>query len=145
MVGYASIAFFGPGRREPTRRLPRRRRAGDTLLALARGAIEQALGRGPGATPDAAWLREAGAVFVTLRRDGELRGCVGSLEPHRPLAEDVAANAVAAAFRDPRFPPLAASELAGLVVEVSLIGAAEPLAFRDAPTSSRSSCPARTA
>jgi AmmeMemoRadiSam system protein B/AmmeMemoRadiSam system protein A len=131
VVGYASIAFFPPHEARAEGEVDAADAQGETLLALARGAIEQALGRGPGTTTNAAWLRESGAVFVTLRRNGELRGCVGSLEPHRPLAEDVVANAISAAFRDPRFPPLQASELAGLVVEVSLIGPAEPLAFRD--------------
>ena len=53
-----------------------------------------------------------GAAFVTLTLDGHLRGCIGSLTAHRPLAEDVTANALAAAFDDPRFPPLTAAEFA---------------------------------
>lgn len=107
---------------------------GRLLLAIARAAIEQALGRrGSAAVPgdDAAWLRRPGATFVTLEERGELRGCIGSLRAHRPLGDDVRDNALAAAFRDPRFPPLAASELPGLAVEVSLLSELEPLEVRD--------------
>ena len=56
-------------------------------------------------------LRDEGASFVTLTTRGELRGCIGSLEAHRPLAVDVRENAIAAAFHDPRFPPVNAGEL----------------------------------
>jgi hypothetical protein len=101
------------------------------LLELARGAIAVALGGVPVDSADAPWLREPGATFVTLRAGATLRGCIGSLEPRRALTDDVAANAVAAALRDPRFPPLEANELSGLTVEVSLLGRAEPMAFRD--------------
>jgi AmmeMemoRadiSam system protein A len=100
------------------------------LLAIARAAIE----RGPAplerAPPPEPWLAVPGATFVTLKLDGELRGCIGSLEPRRPLAEDVASNARAAAYRDPRFPPVDAGELRRLEVEVSLLSAPEPLAVR---------------
>jgi AmmeMemoRadiSam system protein A/AmmeMemoRadiSam system protein B len=70
-----------------------------------------------------------GACFVTLHRRGELRGCIGSLEPRRPLAQDVAHNAGAAALRDPRFPAVRPDELAGLDVEVSVLGPARRLSF----------------
>lgn len=74
-------------------------------------------------------LREPGASFVTLNRLGALRGCIGSLSPHRPLAEDVAENAYAAAFSDPRFSPLREEELAGLEVHISILSPAEPMRF----------------
>ena len=74
-------------------------------------------------------LRQPGAAFVTLNRNGQLRGCIGSLEARRPLAEDVAENAFAAAFRDPRFPPLQANEQAGLSVHISVLGQPEPMQF----------------
>ena len=103
------------------------RERGQVLLALARDAI---VGGGPpdSSSTDAAWLREPGASFVTLKLDGELRGCIGTIDAHRPLAEDVARNARAAAYRDPRFPPVSAAELARLQVEVSLLTPREPLA-----------------
>jgi AmmeMemoRadiSam system protein A len=64
---------------------------------------------------------------VTLHRAGRLRGCVGSLTAYRPLRDDVHANARAAAFSDPRFPPLARDELDAVELEVSLLSAPEPL------------------
>ncbi len=72
-------------------------------------------------------LRCPGASFVTLKRAGSLRGCIGSLEPIRTLAEDVTENAYAAARRDPRFPVLEARELAGLQLSVATLGTQEPL------------------
>ncbi len=70
-------------------------------------------------------------MFVTLTQDGELRGCIGSLEAHRPLAVDLEENARAAALRDPRFPPLTAAELPRTRVEVSILSRAEPMRFKD--------------
>jgi AmmeMemoRadiSam system protein A len=102
---------------------------GTILLPIARGAICSALGQAPAPCSDALWLREAGATFVTLTQYGELRGCIGTLEAHRPLLEDVQANAFAAAFRDPRFSPLQASELAYTRVEVSLLSNPEAMSF----------------
>jgi AmmeMemoRadiSam system protein A len=99
---------------------------GSAVLALARAAIAEKLGLG--STLDAvshARLEERSATFVTLRQAGGLRGCVGSLQPVRSLRDDVRANAVGAAFRDPRFTPLEASELARTALEVSLLSADE--------------------
>lgn len=105
---------------------------GAVLLAQARAAITAQLG-GPASAPAPALpeLAQPGATFVTLTRDGALRGCIGSLVAHRPLLEDVRENAVAAAFRDPRFPPLGAEELPLTRVEVSLLTPPEPLPVRD--------------
>ena len=74
-------------------------------------------------------LREPGASFVTLKLHGELRGCIGSLEAHRPLAEDVAHNAYAAAFADPRFPPLTDHELTEVDFHLSILSPAVPMSF----------------
>lgn len=74
-------------------------------------------------------LRRDGASFVTLNKDERLRGCIGSLEARRPLALDVQKNAVGAAIRDPRFPPVSAEELDDLTVEVSVLGRPEPLPY----------------
>lgn len=104
---------------------------GPRLLARARAAIEHALGLRPEAPPIDPALAERGATFVTLKRHGQLRGCIGSLQPQRPLGEDVAANAVAAALRDPRFAALTADEWPDIRLEVSLLGRAE---FLDAST-----------
>ena len=79
------------------------------------------------AQPD--WLKQPGAVFVTLTQQGDLRGCIGSLEVSRPLLEDLQANARAAAFSDPRFLPLSRTELADTCIEVSLLSPAEIINF----------------
>jgi AmmeMemoRadiSam system protein A len=103
------------------------------LLALAEASIRYGLRHGNPLSPvpdeyDPV-LREPGACFITLRREGELRGCIGSLSPHRTLVADVADNAFAAAFNDLRFPPLQAHELSGLELHISLLSAAEPIRF----------------
>ncbi|MEJ2084664.1 MAG: AmmeMemoRadiSam system protein A [Acidobacteriota bacterium] len=72
-------------------------------------------------------LQCKGACFVTLRASGRLRGCIGSLRAFRSLAEDVAANAEAAALRDPRFPPVSAEELEDIRIEVSMLEPVEQL------------------
>lgn len=77
-------------------------------------------------------LREEGASFVTLSIGGELRGCIGALEPYQSLAEDVREHAVAAALEDPRFPPLSERELSWIQIEVSRLTRAVPLEYRDA-------------
>ena len=74
-------------------------------------------------------LTERRATFVTLQKHGQLRGCIGMLEATRPLAEDVAQNAFAAAFKDPRFPALSADEFSDLSIHISILTPAEPLAF----------------
>lgn len=104
------------------------------LLQLAEASIRHGLEHGRPLKPqlddyDPA-LREPGASFLTLKREGELRGCIGSLSACRPLADDVAENAYAAAFSDPRFYPLQAGELFGLEIHISLLGEAEPMRFR---------------
>ncbi len=102
---------------------------GEVLLAVARNAIAVRLGV-PGTDHDMhSWLHEPGATFVTLTQQGELRGCIGSLEPRRSLVEDVSGNAVAAATLDRRFAPLRAHELPRTRIEVSLLSAATDLQF----------------
>lgn len=107
---------------------------GQLLLARARQAIAHHLGYGAAPdTGDDARLASRGATFVTLKKRGELRGCIGSLRAQRPLAEDVVTNAIAAASRDPRFPPVSTEELDEIEVEVSLLSEPEFLEFRDEP------------
>lgn len=72
-------------------------------------------------------LQELRASFVTLQEQNQLRGCIGSLEPRRPLVKDVAENACAAGFTDPRFPPLQARELRQLDIHISVLSVPEPL------------------
>ncbi|MBZ0105035.1 MAG: AmmeMemoRadiSam system protein A [Sulfuricella denitrificans] len=102
---------------------------GKILLAIARATISGALGKPMQADESAPWLQEPGATFVTLTRQGELRGCIGSLEAHRSLLADIKANALAAALRDPRFAPLGADELDLTGVEVSLLSPLSPITF----------------
>ncbi len=104
---------------------------GPVLVTLARNAIAQHLGAPTRALDEPDWLRKPGASFVTLTQHGQLRGCIGSLTAYRPLVRDVVDNALAAAFRDPRFPPLLLTELATTRVEVSLLSPQQVMQFRD--------------
>ncbi len=104
-----------------------------TLLKLAREAITRAVHRQELPPVDLNAVCEAlqrdGASFVTLTKRGELRGCIGSLEPRRPMVLDVRENAVAAAFHDPRFPPVRPEELDDLHVEISVLSVPQPLPY----------------
>jgi len=103
-----------------------------TLLYIARGAIEEAvMGKSLIVleTIQSQPLREKGASFVTLTINGELRGCIGTLEAYQPLAEDVREHAVAAALEDPRFPPVGKSELDRIRIEVSRLTAPVELIY----------------
>lgn len=113
---------------------------GDALLRLARAALSSELAASSdwrrlhaelSATELGLRLQAPGATFVTLRSGSDLRGCIGSLEATRPLVEDVRANAVAAATRDPRFERVTAGELPGLRIEVSLLGRQSRLEVAD--------------
>ncbi len=115
VVGYAAFAFA------------RDAALGAALLATARQAIGAELGRTQGSKPAHPAFEAPGASFVTLHLRGALRGCIGTLQAHRPLGLDVRFNAAAAALRDPRFPPLAEGELDALAIEVSLLSAPERL------------------
>ncbi|HFD80847.1 MAG TPA: AmmeMemoRadiSam system protein A [Gammaproteobacteria bacterium] len=103
------------------------------LLQTARESIRHGIETGRPLTVDPqsyeAALAEPGASFVTLHEHGQLRGCIGSLEAHRPLITDVAENAFAAAFRDPRFPPLAKQELDQIEIDVSVLSPPEEMSF----------------
>ncbi len=102
---------------------------GTALLLLARAAIAHELGLPSPPLPERSGLEEDGAAFVTLDLHSRLRGCIGSLEAHRPLFEDVRHNAVAAAFMDPRFPPLSEAEFAQVTIEVSVLSTPQRLEF----------------
>jgi AmmeMemoRadiSam system protein A len=104
------------------------------LRAIALNSIRHGLAEGRALEPDlfslTEILREPGATFVTLELQDRLRGCVGSFEASRPLAEDVARNAYSAAFMDFRFPPLSADELPDLEFHISLLTPLEPMDVR---------------
>lgn len=103
------------------------------LLEIARSAISRCIHKQPhldSDTPD--WpteLQQHRACFVTLRKQGELRGCIGSLEAHRPLIEDLLDNACAAALQDPRFPPVLPNELDNLHLHISILSPAVAMTF----------------
>lgn len=111
--------------------------AGTQLLPIARGAIQARVAgvrteqiriadlAARAARPE--WLMSPGASFITLEIEGALRGCIGTLSAHRALYEDVAHNAIAAAFHDPRFSPLSESELGRTQIEVSVLSRRVPL------------------
>ncbi len=120
---------MGPGSStEPAGYAPAERRQ---LLDLARRSIEHGLRAARFAPAHAdypARLRERRASFVTLHLEGALRGCIGTLEARAPLIEDVADNARAAAFGDPRFPALTVVEFERIELHISVLGVPEPLA-----------------
>ena len=126
VVGYSSFALYehaGAASRDEQ---------GRTLLGIARGAIGSQLGQATAPRLDhPGWLALPGASFVTLTLDGALRGCIGSLQAHRPLGVDVAANAENAAFRDPRFAPLSLQEWPSVAAEVSVLTVPEKAEFGD--------------
>jgi AmmeMemoRadiSam system protein B/AmmeMemoRadiSam system protein A len=119
VVGYSAFALHETSLDE----------AGRTLLAIARGAIEAKLTGRASEACSSHWLEQPGATFVTLTKSGVLRGCIGSLEATRALAEDAAQNALGAAFRDPRFAPLGMEEWPQCRVEVSLLSMPKPIRF----------------
>lgn len=110
---------------------PGQRRA---LLGLARDAIAARLENRPPPRPttDRGTLGEPRGAFVTLTINGILRGCIGHVEPVEPLWRSVRSNAVAAAFRDPRFNPVAPDEFDRIRIEISVLS---PLARLHDPQS----------
>ncbi|MCL2183754.1 MAG: AmmeMemoRadiSam system protein B [Chitinispirillia bacterium] len=130
VVGYAAVAFvkkeandgsaddFSPQEKEH-------------MLKLARKTLENAVnGKSAGVPPpDFPKLTQYYGCFVTLKSFGQLRGCIGNIEPVRPLYKSVIENAVNAAFHDPRFPKVKASELGDIVVEVSVLTKPAQLKF----------------
>jgi len=129
VVGYGSWTFA-----EQTDEKPVTETHGEEILAIAKQAIEHGVANNgkphqlnyETVSPE---LADYGAAFVTLIREGKLRGCVGSIRPMQSLAGDIAENACGAAFRDNRFNPLTAEELEGLKVTVSVLTPLDPIEF----------------
>lgn len=129
VVGYGAWAVFEPAADDITA-------IGPLLVELARAAIQSGLDRGAAVDAHAgddlpALLTKAGATFVTLKKQGQLRGCIGSPQAWRPLAEDICDNAFKAAFRDPRFPPLTPSEWEKVELSVSVLTPPVAMRFSD--------------
>jgi uncharacterized protein len=97
------------------------------LVDVARRAVHGSVTGARIEAPAAMELPPASGAFVTLKKHGELRGCIGTLECRSPLPEEVARVAVSAAREDPRFEAVRASELNDLDVEVSVLGPLEPI------------------
>jgi len=106
---------------------------GDTLIRVAAASIERGLNTSKPLNVDLAdyphELSNVGASFVTLKRGGNLRGCIGSPAAHRPLLSDVAENAFSAAFRDPRFAKLTKPEIDRLTLSISVLSPQSPIEF----------------
>ena len=138
-VSYASIvvttANEGGEESESTAEFTLSEEAKRILQRLAREAIASGLGAAdppapePASLPDV--LQERVCCFVTLRLEGRLRGCIGTLEPHEPLYQNVLRNARNAAFSDPRFEPLSNPELPKINIEISVLTPARPIASPD--------------
>lgn len=107
--------------------------AQQTCLKIARQSIKHGLDEGRAlhvTTSDySSALQQNLASFVTLHKNGELRGCIGALEAYQPLINDIAEHAFAAAFNDPRFPALEANELDQIDIEISVLGKPQPMSF----------------
>lgn len=105
----------------------------ETLLQLARDSIQNGLQYHAPLPVDIDdyphELQQPRATFVTLQLQDQLRGCIGTLEAHRPLVMDIAHNAYAAAFTDPRFPPLNEAEFPQLELHISILTPSEPVEF----------------
>jgi AmmeMemoRadiSam system protein A len=101
------------------------------LLQIARAAIAESLGLSVAEKQlrDEDWLQQKGACFITLMQQDQLRGCIGTLEAHRALIDDVRTNAKAAAFKDTRFSPLTSDEFNTAQIELSLLSPMQALSF----------------
>ncbi len=99
--------------------------------ALRRSTLHREMQWLPDLKPLPEPLHQPAATFVTLHTDGQLHGCIGSVEPRLPLAWDVAKNAIAAAHHDPRFPSLRPEELDRTEVEISLLSPLQILPYKD--------------
>jgi len=104
---------------------------GGALARYARASIAAALGGPLAPAPEFPGAERIASTFVTLRRGGELHGCIGTIEPKRTLVDDVRSNAVSAALFDPRATPLAYADVDPLNVEVSLLSPMERIEFTD--------------
>ena len=103
------------------------------LVVLARKTIESYLANKPLPDPaDVPGFKEAAGTFVSLKKKGQLRGCIGTIQPvSSSVAEEVINNALSAATRDPRFPPLSEEELEGITISVDVLTPLEPVTGPD--------------
>lgn len=114
--------------------LPESMAQGNIVLSIARAAIAQAIHvhyESIDSETDQLWLLQPGASFVTLMQHGQLRGCIGSLQPYLPLLEDIRKNAVSAALHDSRFLPMTQHEFNSIAIEVSVLSDLHRIDFTD--------------
>ena len=141
VVGYAAIAFFGDQGMQKKTEFNQQlsEEQGQVLVALARQTIMESLGKEvskseseavQSALSDECYRSQCG-TFVTIKIDGQLRGCIGNLTATEPLSESVRKNAINAAFHDPRFSPLTDKELNQVDIEVSILTEPQLLAYSD--------------
>jgi AmmeMemoRadiSam system protein B/AmmeMemoRadiSam system protein A len=137
VVGYTVIAFYGglsmKNRMDSLQSLNEEQ--GQILVKLARQTIEERLGRrsikvDPDSMTDSVFKEKRG-TFVTLTINKQLRGCIGNLDSTDSIVGGIERNAINAAFRDPRFPPLKADELDRVDIEVSILTEPQHLEYRD--------------
>jgi AmmeMemoRadiSam system protein B/AmmeMemoRadiSam system protein A len=142
VVGYAAIAFFGDQHMQENTELNQHlnEEQGQVLVRLARQTIMEELGEAvpphesesvKSSLSESCYQAHCG-IFVTLKINGQLRGCIGSLTASEPLSDGVRTNAINAAFRDPRFSPLTEKELPKVEIEVSILSEPQPLEYSDA-------------
>jgi AmmeMemoRadiSam system protein A len=141
VVGYGAVAFYGDepmqNQTDTDSRAPLSEDQGAALVALARRTLATHfnLPVAPLAGKDLAQRLNDPALdarcgtFVTLKIDGQLRGCIGSLTANVAIVDGVRDNAINAAFHDPRFPPLGREELDRVAIEVSVLSDPSPLAY----------------
>jgi AmmeMemoRadiSam system protein A len=103
---------------------------GSLLVRYARAKLREHLGGPPATPPTGDWCNVPTATFVSLHwaGNGQLQGCIGTLEPDRALVDDVASNAIAAGTRDPRMKPCVLGDIDQLDVELSILSSLEPIA-----------------
>jgi AmmeMemoRadiSam system protein B/AmmeMemoRadiSam system protein A len=120
VVGYASMGIYVDPLTEADRA---------ELVELARSAIHARVTEGavPAVEAESPRLRTDRAAFVTIKRNGRLRGCIGDIVAHQPLYESVLENAANASSRDARFPPMSEAELADMSIDVSVLSALVPV------------------
>jgi len=130
VVGYAAIAFFGPPGHFSDQQ-------GQTLVTLARRTLEQRLlpngsdvpGSAMITAPDDTSFKRHCGTFVTIKKQGRLRGCIGNLQPTGTVWEGIRQNAINAALHDPRFKPLDAGELDQVSISISILSKPQPLNY----------------
>jgi len=131
VVGYASFSVEETAKTHDamTYDAGARKQMGDVARLAIRHKLETGRDLKVSLDGSPVWAKTQGASFITLEKKGQLRGCIGSLQAHRPLITDVVANACSAAFKDPRFPAVEADELDDLVLKISVLSAPEEMKF----------------